>query len=86
VRFPNPSRRVFLAKLRAAARRYGFIVERLHFYRPFQLAPLVVVQTEHPRRLSRAAPKIQALLDSNPRKRGRPGWGLLYEGSYFRSS
>jgi hypothetical protein len=61
------------------------MVERVRFYRPFQLAPLVVVRTAHTRRLARATPKIQALLDVNRRKRNRPGRGLLYEGFYFEA-
>jgi hypothetical protein len=85
VHFPNPSRRTFLVRLHDAARRYRFAVERVHFYRPFQLAPLVIVRTEDPHRLASATPRIQALLDVNPRRRNRPGWGALYEGFYFEA-
>jgi hypothetical protein len=82
--FPNLSEGVFRLRLEAAASQYGFKIVRLHFYKPRQLAPYVVVETEHYLRLSRAIPTIAQLLDPHAGHADQSGW--TYEGFYFQGN
>jgi hypothetical protein len=61
------------------------MVQRVRFYRPLQLAPLVVVATEHPLGLSRNMWTIEKPLDpkSPAAKDDRRDWA--YEGFYFEA-
>jgi hypothetical protein len=82
VHFPNPTKAAFRVALRKAGTRYHFRVLRVRLYKPFQLAPLVIVQSAHPLKFSRNTPAVQRLLD--PRRRAaddRQGW--RWEGFYL---
>ena len=82
--FRSPSRVTFLAKLRSASRRYHFKVLRVHFYKPLQLAPFVIVQSARPKRFSRDTPEIMRLLDpANRRSAFATAWA--YEAFYLEA-
>jgi hypothetical protein len=85
VRFPNPSRASFMAALRKASKRYRFKVLRVHFYKPLQLAPLVIVRSARPLRFSRDTFDIRRQLDprARPSADDRKGWA--YEGFYLEA-
>jgi hypothetical protein len=68
-----------MRRLWRASHRYGFVVENARLYRPFQLAPLVVIRSSDARRLSKQVPAIVDRLD--PRQAGWIGWA--YEGFYL---
>ncbi|HWJ44167.1 MAG TPA: hypothetical protein VNR63_02180 [Gaiellaceae bacterium] len=73
-RFRSPPERVFRARLAVAAKRWHFRVLDARYLRPLQGAPMVVVQTTDPIRLSRAAGGVREYLRS-----------LEYEGFYFEA-
>jgi hypothetical protein len=81
-RFDNLPPRVFLARLRAASRKYHFHVVRVRFYRPKQLAPLVVVRTRDYRELAQAVRDIDDAI--NPH-RGADNTGWSYEGFFLEA-
>jgi hypothetical protein len=74
---------MFLSELREASRRYRFDVMQVHFYKPLQLAPFVVVRSAHPRRLSRDMYGIEHLLDPQTRSTLATAWA--YEAFYFEA-
>ena len=82
-RFRNLPTRVFLARLHAAAARYGFSIVSVRFYRPRQLAPLVRVQTTHYLRLARAMISIDRAINPHRGTSDLNGWS--YEGFYFQA-
>jgi hypothetical protein len=83
VRFHNPSRATFLSKLRMASRRYNFKVLRVHFYKPLQLAPLVILRSRRPMQFRDATPAIQHSLDAHLGRDDRKGW--VWEGFYLEA-
>lgn len=63
-RFPNPSPGLFRKRVALVGRRYGFRVVSLRLLRPFDLAPLLVVETSRNRRaFAHDMPAIMNLLD-----------------------
>ena len=82
-RFRNLPPRTFLARLHAAAARYGFSIVSVHFYRPRQLAPLIRVQTTHYLRLARAVATIERAINPHRGTNDLSGWS--YEGFYFQA-
>jgi hypothetical protein len=83
-RFDNLSPLVLRRRLREAARRYHFRVVSLELLRPRQLAPKIVVQTQHYVGLSREAYWILKRIDLRRRvPDDRKGW--RYEGFYFEA-
>lgn len=82
-RFRNLPPHTFLARLHAAATRYGFSVVSVRFYRPRQLAPLVRVQTTHYLRLARAMVSIGRAINPHRGTSDLSGWS--YEGFYFQA-
>ena len=85
LRFTSPSRSVFLARLRRASARYHFTTETVRFYRPLQLAPLVAVRSDRPRRFSRETRFIVHLLDEVDGKTPYPQRTWLYEGFFLEA-
>lgn len=82
--FRSPSRATFLARLQRASHRYHFQVVRVHLYKPFQFAPLVIVRSAHPKRFSRDTHAIQLLLD--PVKKGSAlATASAYEAIYIEA-
>jgi hypothetical protein len=77
-RFANLTTRRFRRRLAAAASRYDFTVKRVRFYRPRQLAPLVIVQTRHYLALARAIPAIERSLNPD-----LTGWA--FEGFFLEA-
>lgn len=70
--FASPPERVFRARLATAAKRWRFRVLDARYLRPLQGAPMIVVQTANPRRLSRVTDEVRQFLH----------WHA-YEGFYF---
>jgi hypothetical protein len=63
-RFPNPTPSAFRKRLALVGRRFGFTVASLRLLRPRQLAPLLVVKTNRPRKaFVKDAGRIIGLLD-----------------------
>jgi hypothetical protein len=64
MRFPNPSPQQFRARVALVGRKYGFRVYSLTLLRPEQLAPLLVVESNRPRKaFVHDIPAIVSLLD-----------------------
>jgi len=82
--FRSPSSATFFARLTTAARRFGFQVVHAHLFRPFQLAPLVIVRSAHPKRFSRDTASIESLLDP-VRKGSALATAWAYEGFYIEA-
>jgi hypothetical protein len=79
-RFPNPSAAAYRRRVRLVARRYGFRIAELRLLHPLQIAPLLVVRTDRPRRQFIAdIPAILAALDP------RNGQAATFEGFYFEA-
>jgi hypothetical protein len=77
-RFPNQSRARFLLRLALVGEQYGFTVTEARLLRPRQLAPLVVVRTDRPRKsFVKDVAAIMALLDP------RNGQAITFEGFFF---
>jgi hypothetical protein len=70
--FASPPEPVFRRRLAAAAKRWHFRVLDARYLRPLQGAPMIVVQTTRPPRLSRATEAVRRFLH----------WHA-YEGFYF---
>jgi hypothetical protein len=85
--FPSPGRRIFLARLRSASAHYHFTVKEVRFYRPFQLAPFVVVRSSYPTRFSHDTRFIvDALGVTDPKTRSPyPQLYWQYEGFYLEA-
>ena len=81
--FRNPPRSVLGARLRAAAARYGFRVRRLTVLRPLGEAPVVVVQTDHPRRFARQLGEVIETIAPTGRIGRYPG--PAYEALYLEA-
>ncbi len=63
-RFPNPSPSAFRARVDLIGRKFGFHVVSLRLLRPEQIAPLLVVQTDRPRKnFVNDVPAIVSLLN-----------------------
>jgi hypothetical protein len=78
---PAPALR---ARLAALARRYDFEVTSMQLRRPRQLAPSIVVRTQHYVELARATRVILKQLDPKARTNDdRTGW--RYEGFFFEA-
>lgn len=83
-RFPNPAPAAFRARVEAVGRRFGFRVESLRLLRPLQLAPLLVVKTDRPRKAFAAdVPAIMSLLD--PIRSGHGENAVTFEGFLFEA-
>ncbi len=76
-RFHNLPAATFRARLAAAAARDHFTVKRVRFLHPRQVAPLVIVESDHYLGLAHA---FGALLNSLEPRSGRGDAGLAYEG------
>lgn len=84
-RFPSPPEAVFRQRLAAAAKKWHFRVLDARYLHPLQGAPMVIVQTQDPLRLARAAGKVRAFLDPmQPNRRFELG-AFAYEGFYFEA-
>jgi hypothetical protein len=77
-RFANLSVRQVRERLGAAAAHYRFTVERLRFFHPRQLEPLVILQTRHYLALARAIPAIERSLNPDV-----TGWA--FEGFFLEA-
>ncbi len=63
-RFPNPSPAAFRKRVALVGKRYGFTVASLRLLRPRQIAPLLIVRTDRPRKaFVRDIPQIMELLN-----------------------
>jgi hypothetical protein len=82
-RFSNLPVQRFLSRLREAAARYHFTVERVELLRPRQLAPLVIVQTRNYLGLARAIRPIESALD--PHRGGNDLTGWAFEGIFLEA-
>jgi hypothetical protein len=79
-RFPNPSAATYRRRVRLVARRYGFRIATLRLLHPFQVAPLLIVRTDRPRRQFTAdIPAILSALDP------QNGEAATFEGFYFEA-
>ena len=76
-RFPNPTPTAFRRRVATVARAYGLRVVSVRFLRPFQLAPIVVLEAKDRKAFSGEAANLQALLD--PRR----GQALTFEGFFL---
>jgi hypothetical protein len=81
-RFDNLTEGEFLARVREAAREYGFRVVEARWLEPLQAAPLVVVESDDPASLTRDVPAIARLLD--PQAPVGEDWeGWAFEGFFL---
>ena len=81
-RFPNPSPAAFRKRVALVGKRYGFTVASLRLLRPRQIAPLLIVRTERPRKaFVRDIPKIMDLL--NPLSFAGHRNALTFEGVFI---
>jgi hypothetical protein len=81
-RFPSPSRRVLLERLRRAETRFGFSVVSVTMLHPLQSAPVVVIRSDREGAIARATPKIVAAFDPRHVTKQNPS-GFAYEGIFF---
>jgi hypothetical protein len=79
-RFPNPSAPAYRQRVKLVARRYGFQIVSLRLLHPLQIAPLLVVRTDRPRRQFVA--DIPTILSALGRHNGR---AATFEGFYFEA-
>lgn len=78
-RFPSPPAAVLRTRLREMQSLYGFQVEKVELLRPLQLAPLIILRTNNPRKLARGTPIILRKIDPRVTRPGRRSiW--VYEG------
>lgn len=78
--FPNPTAAAFRRRVRLVARRYGFRIVELRLLHPSQLAPLLIVSTDRPRKQFIAdLPAIVSAL--NPRN----DQATTFEGFYLEA-
>jgi hypothetical protein len=78
-RFPNPSPTAFRKRVALIGRRFGFTVVSLRLLRPRQLAPLLIVRTNRPRKAFIAdVVRIMELLDP-----GTASGATTFEGFFF---
>ena len=68
-RFPNPSPSAFRARVDLIGRKFGFHVVSLRLLRPEQIAPLLVVQTDRPRK--NFVNDVPAIVSYSTRRRPR---------------
>jgi hypothetical protein len=81
-RFPNPSPAAFRRRLALVGERYGFRVVTLRLLHPEQLAPLLVVRTNRPRRaFAKDVETIMSLLD--PTSSAARRTARTFEGFFF---
>jgi hypothetical protein len=78
--FPNPTAAAYRRRVSLVARRYGFRVVTLRLLHPFQLAPLLVVATDRPRRQF-VADLAAIVADLDPRN----DQAATFEGFYFEA-
>jgi hypothetical protein len=83
-RFPNPSTATLASRLRIAAARYHFTVEKIEILHPRQAAPFVVIQARDKHVLASSTRAILQLIDPKARTNDdRTGWA--YEGFLFEA-
>jgi hypothetical protein len=83
-RFDNLTEDEFRGRLQEAANRYGFRVVEIHWLKPLQAAPLVVVEANNPALLARDVPAILRLLD--PYADAGEDWqDWSFEGFFFEA-
>ncbi len=81
-RFPNPSPAAFRKRVSLVGKRYGFTVASLRLLRPRQIAPLLIVTTQRPRKaFVRDIPQIMELLSPHSFS-GRQN-ALTFEGFFI---
>jgi hypothetical protein len=80
-RFPSPSRTVLLARLRTAARLYGFQIVTVQMLHPLQGAPAIVIRSDRQQAIALATRKIVSLFNPYHPTSADPA-GSAYEG-YF---
>jgi hypothetical protein len=81
-RFPNPSPAAFRKRVALVGKRYGFTVASLRLLRPRQIAPLLIVTTQRPRKaFVRDIPQIMELL--NPHSFAGHRNALTFEGFFI---
>ncbi|MDX6481839.1 MAG: hypothetical protein QOG85_2349 [Gaiellaceae bacterium] len=81
-RFPNPSPAEFRHRVALVGKRFGFRVVSLRLLRPEQLAPVLVVKTNRPRKaFAKKVEKIMSLLD--PASSAANRTALTFEGFFF---
>ena len=76
-RFPNPTPAAFRRRVGTVARAYGLRIVSVRFLRPFQLAPIIVLEAKDRKAFSGEAAKVDDLLD--PRR----GQALTFEGFFL---
>jgi len=79
-RFPSPPRARLLTRLDHAAARYDFHIEAVTLRRPDQLAPQILLESNHYLTLAHALPPILDRIDPPPRSNRR-----AYEGIYIEA-
>jgi hypothetical protein len=81
-RFPNPSAAAFRKRVALVGKRYGFTVASVRLLRPRQMAPLLIVTTERPRKaFVRDIPQIMELL--NPHSFAGHRNAMTFEGFFI---
>jgi hypothetical protein len=83
-RFPNPTPAAFRHRVALVGRRFGFHVASLRLLRPEQIAPLLIVKTNRPRKaFVKDAGKIVSLLDPVSVAPRLHRVAETFEGSFF---
>lgn len=82
--FPNPPFRLLKQRLRDAARKYDFQIERIYIHWPRQQAPYIVVRTSDPPRFARDLHLFVRKLDPK-QSTGDDRTGWAYEGFYLQA-
>jgi hypothetical protein len=83
-RFPSPSRRELVGRLRRAAARYGFEILSVRMLHPLQRAPVIVIRSSHEHALARAIPAIIERFDPRHVTKANPS-GYAYEGYFLEA-
>ncbi|HTE83950.1 MAG TPA: hypothetical protein VK821_04395 [Dehalococcoidia bacterium] len=83
-RFPSPSRRVLMQRLRQAQGRYGFEIVTVRMLHPLQSAPVIVIRSDKKVAMAHATLAIIKLFDPRHVTNTNPS-GFAYEG-YFLSA
>ncbi|HEY4347051.1 MAG TPA: hypothetical protein VGM80_05630 [Gaiellaceae bacterium] len=82
-RFANPTPAEFRARVDAVGRRYGFEVSSLRLLRPLQIAPVLIVRTDRPRKAFTA--DVAAIMGQLESGSTGSGDATAFEGFYFEA-